>query len=309
MRRSRLLLGLSSGAVAMAVIAGSVVYASGSPTQFTGCLRDGTLRQVAVGTSPLKPCDRGSTQITWSQTGPAGPAGPAGPSGQPGTDGIDGAAGPEGPEGPQGVPGEQGPEGPAGPEGPPGEPGPQGPKGDKGDAGSGISALEDLTGISCLNGRGTVRTEMDSAGFVTIICTPSGGGGGGGGGTPIEWYWETPQMIVDYPAAPGVTGWTQSVTLRLVSPQAQDVVVTVLTDLIGYGALQVTNDDNGDGTFTIPAGQTSLVIDVTTGEGPISFVDGPIALGIDIGGAGDYWVVSFNCTGTDEECGRPSTTS
>ncbi len=50
-------------------------------------------------------CPKGTTPISWSQTGPAGPAGPAGQTGATGAPGATGSAGPAGPIGNTGPPG------------------------------------------------------------------------------------------------------------------------------------------------------------------------------------------------------------
>jgi Collagen triple helix repeat (20 copies) len=68
-------------------------------------------------------CPKGTTAITWNQTGPAGATGPAGPTGPAGLAGPIGAAGAVGAPGPTGPAGQAGPignTGPAGPQGPPG---------------------------------------------------------------------------------------------------------------------------------------------------------------------------------------------
>jgi hypothetical protein len=59
-------------------------------------------------------CPKGTTAISWSQTGPAGAAGSPGPSGPPGPAGAAGSPGPSGPSGSPGSPGAQGSPGPAG---------------------------------------------------------------------------------------------------------------------------------------------------------------------------------------------------
>jgi hypothetical protein len=54
-------------------------------------------------------CPRGTTPISWNQTGAAGPSGPQGPSGAKGDTGASGPTGPAGPAGPAGAQGPQGP--------------------------------------------------------------------------------------------------------------------------------------------------------------------------------------------------------
>jgi hypothetical protein len=82
-------------------------------------------------------CPKGTTAVTWNQTGPAGPAGQTGPAGPKGATGA---------QGPQGATGAQGPAGPAGPAG---------------------------TGLACTypdGGTGTVQTSTDASGDVTLTC-------------------------------------------------------------------------------------------------------------------------------------------
>jgi hypothetical protein len=95
-------------------------------------------------------CRKHERPLSWNVTGPAGPQGPAG------------AAGPAGP------PGAQGPQGPAGPEGPVGPAGPPG---------AGLTSLEDLDGLSCNSGAGTVDLTFDDGDAAVLTCATSGGGG------------------------------------------------------------------------------------------------------------------------------------
>jgi hypothetical protein len=93
-------------------------------------------------------CPKGTTAISWNQTGPAGETGPQGPAG---------ATGSIGPEGPQGPAGAQGPAGPAGATGPAGT----------------VSTLDQLNGIPCDNGTGTVSVSYGSNGNVSLDCNVS----------------------------------------------------------------------------------------------------------------------------------------
>ena len=82
-----------------------------------------------------------------------------------------------GPAGPAGAPG---PAGPAGPR--PGSgarrdrPGPVGP-GPAGPPGAGLTSLDDLDGLPCNGGAGTVDLTFDGADAAVLTCVPSGGGG------------------------------------------------------------------------------------------------------------------------------------
>ena len=94
-----------------------LIASAQTSSQYTGCLRSGTLTFVAVGASPLKPCAVGAIQVTWNQAGIPGPQGPPGAQGVQGPTGFQGPEGPQGSMGLQGPQGSQGPEGPAGPSG------------------------------------------------------------------------------------------------------------------------------------------------------------------------------------------------
>lgn len=83
---------LGASSLLLATVSGAVAQAD-SNQQYTGCLKNGNLTQVALGSVPDSPCKSGSAQISWSQTGPAGPAGPAGAIGPQGPAGADGAPG------------------------------------------------------------------------------------------------------------------------------------------------------------------------------------------------------------------------
>jgi hypothetical protein len=129
---------LVTGAVSVALVAGGTAagaaIASGpvdSSGVIHGCWTNAAINGTHVfvlqdaGTN----CPRGTTAISWNQTGPQGPAGPAG------TVGAAGPAGPAGPignTGPAGQAGAPGPTGPAGPQGPIGNTGPPGPAGANG---------------------------------------------------------------------------------------------------------------------------------------------------------------------------------
>jgi len=114
--------------VLAASIIGGVSYASipDSAGVIHACYtnkRPHTLHLIDTAKAPT--CPRGTTAISWSQSGaagtpgPAGPAGPTGPAGKDGTPGAPGANGTPGMPGPAGPTGATGATGAAGPAGGP----------------------------------------------------------------------------------------------------------------------------------------------------------------------------------------------
>lgn len=98
---------LAFGCAAVVLLGASGVQAQDASETYTGCLaRSGSLRQVAVGTSPAAPCRAGERQISWNIEGPQGPAGERGPQGPAGSPGAQGPQGPQGAQGPQGPAGD-----------------------------------------------------------------------------------------------------------------------------------------------------------------------------------------------------------
>ena len=95
-------------------IQGAVVVPTTSGNVYTGCLKNGNLRNIAIGTAPTNPCNNNETQISWNQEGQPGEQGPQG---------LQGETGPAGEQGPKGDKGDTGAVGPQGPQGPQGEPG------------------------------------------------------------------------------------------------------------------------------------------------------------------------------------------
>jgi Collagen triple helix repeat (20 copies) len=138
-------------------VATAAVMSSASPVSSSGVI-DGCWTNAAINGSHVivlqdqgTSCPKGTTPISWNQSGPPGPTGPAGPAGLTGPSGQVGPSGPSGPAGPAG------PTGPAGPAGP------------SGAAGT-ISSLDQLVGKPCANGAGTVGLTYNSDGTVTISC-------------------------------------------------------------------------------------------------------------------------------------------
>lgn len=152
MFRSRLsMVAIGALAISLAVGTGVAIGTSGGDdTVFTGCLKNGKISDVAVGTEPTKPCNSRAETISWNASGRdgatwfSGVSSPADTLGENGDlfllleDGDTTAAGDvfvkqDGTwvtqatlRGPEGLQGPEGPEGPQGPEGPAGEPGTDG---------------------------------------------------------------------------------------------------------------------------------------------------------------------------------------
>lgn len=185
---------LITGAVSVALVAGGTAagaaIASGpvdGQGVIHGCWSNAAINGTHVfvlqdaGTS----CPKGTTAISWNQTGPQGPAGPAGPAGPVGATGPAGPAGPIGDTGPAGPAGAPGPTGPAGPQGPIGNTGPPGPAG--------------ASGNTVLNGTGAPATSVGNDGDFYIDTSASVLYGPKAGGS-----W--PVSGVSLIGAPGATG-------------------------------------------------------------------------------------------------------
>ena len=133
-RAKRILLIGAVVAMLVFVGAGATFALSGHGNTYTGCLKGGNLRNIAIGDAPTRPCARNETQISWNQKrqpgkpgiqGEQGPKGDQGENGSAGPKGDTGANGPAGPTGPQGPKGSTGATGPTGPQGPTGSQGPK----------------------------------------------------------------------------------------------------------------------------------------------------------------------------------------
>jgi hypothetical protein len=118
-------------------------------------------------------CPANFTALSWNSQGPTGPQGPKGDPG---------AAGPPGPKGDTGGPGPVGPAGPVGPQGP------QGP------AGSSLVSMDDLAGLPCNRGAGTLQVSYAApAGAVSLTCQI------GGTATPTSTSTPTPTATASTP--------------------------------------------------------------------------------------------------------------
>ena len=118
---------LAGGATAGAAVAGPI---DGSGV-IHGCWTNAALNgsHVFVLQDAGTNCPRGTTAISWNQTGPQGPPGPQGSQGNAGPQGSPGATGAQGPKGDTGAQGTAGPAGAAGATGATGATGPAGPAG------------------------------------------------------------------------------------------------------------------------------------------------------------------------------------
>jgi hypothetical protein len=153
-----------TGAAALALVAGGTAAGAtiaSSPIDGSGVIHGCYYPASKAGSSQVvlqdtgTNCPKGTTAITWNQTGPQGTTGPQGPQGNTGAQGAQGPqgnTGAQGAQGPQGNTGAQGPQGPAGP-----------------------SNLAALQGSPCtVNGHAsTLSVNVDSTtGAVTMTCTP-----------------------------------------------------------------------------------------------------------------------------------------
>jgi hypothetical protein len=117
MARLRLSKAVITGAAALALVAGGTAAGaaiSSSPVDGNAVIHGCYTNQALNGTHVFAlqdagtTCPKGTTVISWSQTGPPGATGPAGPAGTPGPAGSAGATGSAGPAGPAGAPGAPG---------------------------------------------------------------------------------------------------------------------------------------------------------------------------------------------------------
>jgi hypothetical protein len=149
MKKGKLLLAASAGALVTGMLAGGVAWATipDSAGVIHTCYSQstGTWRPVDY---PTARCKSGETLLDLNQKGVKGDTGPQGPKGDKGD------AGPQGAQGIQGLPGKDGAAGQ------PGEPGPAGPLGPAGPEGpAGISDYQVVTASIDVGGFGTTATE------------------------------------------------------------------------------------------------------------------------------------------------------
>lgn len=83
-------------AIALFVLIPTILF---SQDELTGCLSNGTITRIAVGSEPSQPCTGNSIPVTWNKQGPMGDTGDTGETGAPGPTGLQGPAGENGKNG------------------------------------------------------------------------------------------------------------------------------------------------------------------------------------------------------------------
>jgi hypothetical protein len=189
---------IAAGISGILAVGGGTAYAAVSSVVDSsgvihGCVSNGAVHgtHILVVHEVGTPCPSGTTELTWSQQGPAGLAGPPGPKGDtgatgpagakgdtgaPGADGAQGTPGPPGLKGDTGAPGADGAQGPPGPAGlkgdtgAPGADGAQGPPGPAGPAGPAGAAGVSTAGPAGLDVITVSQTIPASGGAILVIC-------------------------------------------------------------------------------------------------------------------------------------------
>jgi Collagen triple helix repeat (20 copies) len=161
---------MATGSIALANTGGAppTKPAVGSPVDGSGVIH-GCWTNDAINGSHFfvlqnagSTCPRGTTAISWNQTGPQGATGPAGATGATGAQGPAGPAGPAGATGQTGATGQDGASGPQGPAGPAGATGATGAQGPQGPAG-------DSYGVTGYSGTSAALSTADQ--LVTVMST------------------------------------------------------------------------------------------------------------------------------------------
>jgi hypothetical protein len=230
-----------AGALAMGGGAAYAAVASSGPVSSTGvvtaCYTNAEVNgsHVVVLQDAGTSCPKGTTAVSWDQTGPAGAAGPAGPAGPVGTAGATGATGPAGPIGPTGATGA------AGAPGATGLAGPAGPAGSAGSPGAGATVASLAVGnTNCPNGGAEITDGNDDAAYACTGAT----GPAGSASLPL-----TSQVFQ-----------SSGLTLSL-SDNTTATLVPGLSDTEAYGAgnlittadvgIEVSSAANTDAEFTV----------------------------------------------------------
>jgi hypothetical protein len=272
---------LITGAVSVALVAGGTAagaaIASGpvdSSGVIHGCWTNAAINGTHVfvlqdaGTS----CPKGTTAISWNQTGPAGPAGATGPAG---------AIGPAGPAGPVG---NTGPAGPVGAPGPTGPAGPAGPVGNTGPPGTGATVASLATGnTNCPNGGASVTDGNGNTAFACNGATgatgppgPAGPAGTAGGldslvGTPCDTADSTNAGTLKVTYTPQTNGTD---AISIVCAQNNPVYAVNVTADAGTDVVECTGglvdqcaDNYGFGTVTSSPGTINCTTVATQDPG------------------------------------------
>jgi Collagen triple helix repeat (20 copies)/Bacterial Ig-like domain (group 2) len=249
------------GAAAGAAIVASSPVSSGG--EIYGCYSNAAVNGSHVfvlqdaGTS----CPKGTTAISFNQTGQAGSPGPSGP---PGPSGTAGSAGPSGPPGPAGS------QGPPGPSGSPGT----------------VAALDDLTGIPCDNGSGTTQLSYGSDGTVILTCATASSSQSPPPNPVLQTISVTPASpsIVQSSAVFGITstqqftatgtysdGSTQNLTATATWASSDTSVATVSNASGSQGLATAVNDNNGSAVISATADGITGSTDLTVALQPDSY--------------------------------------
>ena len=235
-----------TGAAALALVAGGTAAGAAiaaGPVDGSGVIHGCWTNAAINGTHAFvlqdagTTCPKGTTAISWNQTGPAGPAGPTGATG--GT----GPAGPAGPIGATGAIGAPGPAGPAGPTGTTGPPGPAGPAG--------------ANGNTVLNGAGAPANSLGNDGDFYIDTSADVLYGPKSAGT-----WPTPGSSLIGTTGPAGAGATVT-PLASGNSNCPNGGVQ-LTDGNGNTAYACTGATGPAGSGTSTAGSSGLDVTLVT---------------------------------------------
>jgi len=178
--------GIISGLVALALtgagVAGAAIASSG-PVDSSGVVH-GCYSNAEVNGSHAfvlqdagTTCPKGTTAISFNQTGPAGSAGPSGPPGP------TGAAGSPGPSGPPGT----------------------------------VSSLDSLNGIPCDSGAGTTQVSYGSGGTITLTCATASPSPPPSSSPPLTASPDDNGFVDAISLSAGALGCGQSASYQLVS--------------------------------------------------------------------------------------------
>jgi hypothetical protein len=273
---------VAGGTAAGAAVASSPVDSSGV---IHGCWTNAAINgtHVFVLQDAGTTCPKGTTAISWNQTGPQGPAGPAGPAGTVGATGPAGPAGPIGNTGPAGPVGAPGPTGPAGPAGPIGNTGPPGPAG--------------ANGNTVLNGTGAPPSSVGNDGdfyidtAADVLYGPKANG---------SW----PAAGVSLVGSPGTTGpqgpqgpaGPQGAQGPPGTAGGLDAMAGTVCNLGSpdQGALNVSYSAQGAATITcVPTTLETLTVNINGGDGTDTITSDPAGIDCNPSSATSVCTASF----------------